>query len=92
MCNGRTGMALGFPYRMGDNLVAVKWRNDRKDWTQDGAARSFFGVDNCTEDEDYLVIVEGELDCLALAEAGVPNVVSVPNGAPAKVSDRKLSA
>jgi len=91
MCNGRTSTALGFPYRMGDNLVAVKWRNERKDWTQDGAARSFFGVDNCTEDEDYLVIVEGELDVLALAEAGVPNVVSVPNGAPAKVSSRTVS-
>src|SRR5690606_13864173 len=28
-----------------------------------------------------LVIVEGEIDALTLDEAGVPNVVSVPNGA-----------
>ena len=27
------------------------------------------------------VIVEGEMDVLALHEAGVPNVISVPNGA-----------
>ena len=34
-----------------------------------------------------IIIVEGEMDKLSLNEAGIWNVVSVPNGAPAKVSD-----
>lgn len=34
-----------------------------------------------------LYIVEGEMDALSLIEAGVPNVLSVPDGAPAKAID-----
>jgi twinkle protein len=30
---------------------------------------------------EYCVIVEGEMDALSLHEAGIHNVVSVPNGA-----------
>jgi DNA primase len=31
--------------------------------------------------DDYVVIVEGEIDALSLASVGVPNVVSLPDGA-----------
>jgi twinkle protein len=37
-----------------------------------------------------VVIVEGEMDKLALEEAGVRNVVSVPDGAPARVREGDL--
>jgi twinkle protein len=50
----------------------------------DGAPRTFwypFGPPDPTKD---LYIVEGEMDALSLAEAGIANVVSVPNGAPDK--------
>lgn len=41
-----------------------------------------FGMDKC-EGRDQLVITEGQLDSLSLAEAGIRNAVSVPNGASA---------
>lgn len=34
--------------------------------------------------EDIMIVVEGEIDVLSFMEAGITNVVSVPDGAPAK--------
>lgn len=86
--------AIGFVY---GNNEAVKWRslNDKR-FTQDGAARSLWGLDalrNVSEIET-LVITEGEVDCLTVASAEIDNVytVSVPNGAPQKVSNRSIDA
>lgn len=39
---------------------------------------------------EEVIIVEGELDKLALNEAGFPNVLSVPDGAPSKPHDGPL--
>ena len=38
------------------------------------------------------MIVEGEIDALTGVECDIPNVVSVPSGAPLKVADGKVSA
>ena len=40
-------------------------------------------------DGDTMVICEGEMDCLAFAEAGI-QAVSIPNGAVNKVVDGKV--
>jgi twinkle protein len=40
-----------------------------------------FGRDLCTFDEPYLIITEGQCDAMAVYQMGLPNVVSVPNGA-----------
>jgi twinkle protein len=40
----------------------------------------FWGLPNC-EGQDEVIIVEGELDALALHACGITNVLSVPNGA-----------
>jgi twinkle protein len=37
-----------------------------------------------------IIIVEGEMDKLALYEAGIHNVVSVPDGAPGEVKQGEL--
>jgi len=86
--------AIGFVYGEKDNPSAVKWRSvTSKAYTQDGAAREFFGLESLPNDFDTLVIVEGELDVLSvqtsLSACGTKGigVVSVPNGAPLKVSD-----
>ena len=80
--------AVGFVY---GEQEAIKWRSlQGKNFTQDGAARWFWGIDQVEPEAKTLVIVEGECDVLACATAGIPNVVSVPNGAPPKVSDRKV--
>ena len=79
--------SIGFVY--GENFdepEAIKWRGiEKKCFTQEGAAQSFYGLKQLPEDIETLVIVEGELDVLALATAGVASV-SCPNGAPQKVS------
>lgn len=79
--------SIGFVYGENpDKPTAVKWRaTDKKCFTQEGAAQSFFGLEQLPEDLETLVIVEGELDVLAMATAGIP-AVSCPNGAPQKVS------
>jgi twinkle protein len=80
--------AIGFPYYRDGNLVAVKYRSiEGKDFTQDsGGAHDFFGIDHIIPGKP-IIIVEGEMDCLSGIEAGLENVVSVPGGAPQKVSD-----
>ena len=79
--------SIGFVYGENKNEPdAIKWRGaEKKCFTQEGAAQSFYGLEQLPEDIETLVIVEGELDVLALATAGIPSV-SCPNGAPMKVS------
>lgn len=82
--------AIGFVYGDPRQPEAIKWRStQQKEFTQQGAARSFFGVNQLSPDASELVICEGEMDVLALASAGIA-AVSVPNGAPAKVKDGKV--
>lgn len=82
--------AIGFVYGDPRQPEAIKWRSTvEKHFTQQGAARSLFGLNQLPADITDLVICEGEMDVLALASAGIP-AVSVPNGAPAKVTDGKV--
>lgn len=65
---------------------AIKWRaTEKKCFTQEGAAQSFYGLEQLPDELETLIIVEGELDVLAMATAGIP-AISCPNGAPMKVS------
>tara|TARA_R110002126_G_scaffold49359_2_gene136766 strand:+ start:1340 stop:3100 length:1761 start_codon:yes stop_codon:yes gene_type:complete len=80
--------AIGFVY--GDK-EAVKWRSiEGKHFTQDGAARTLWGIEALSVDAKQIVICEGETDRLALGSSGVCDTVSVPNGAPQKVSGKKV--
>ncbi|KAI8524647.1 hypothetical protein RHMOL_Rhmol13G0164800 [Rhododendron molle] len=47
--------------------------------------RIFYGLDDI-KGADEIIVVEGEIDKLSMEEAGFLNCVSVPDGAPAKVS------
>jgi twinkle protein len=87
----RNSDAIGFPYYREGKLVAVKYRSfPEKAFTQDaGGAHDFFGLD-LLEKGKPIIIVEGEIDCLTLMEAGINNVVSVPSGAPIKVADGRV--
>jgi twinkle protein len=83
--------AIGFPYFRDGALIAAKYRSfPEKDFTQDaGGAHDFFGL-HLVEKGKPLIIVEGEIDCLTLMQAGIENAVSVPAGAPIKVADGKV--
>src|SRR6185312_5711216 len=73
-------------------VVNIKFRTAEKDFTQSKGGKSIFYLIDKVDREhgDRLVIAEGELDALSLWQAGVENAVSVPNGAPAEVSDKPI--
>jgi len=78
---GKIEHAIQFNYFVGDQLVNVKYRDGRKNFKlYKGAEKVFYNI-NSIVGYEYCVIVEGEMDVLALHEAGVTNAVSVPNGA-----------
>lgn len=57
-----------------------KARDKNKEWCEAGTKPILFGMDQCV-DREYLVITEGQIDSLTLAQCGVKNAVSVPTGA-----------
>ena len=78
---GKTENVIKFNYFIGDQLINVKYRDGRKNFKlYKGAEKIFYNINSIVGFE-YCVIVEGEMDVLALHEAGISNVVSVPNGA-----------
>jgi twinkle protein len=78
---GKNENAIQFNYFMGDQLINVKYRDGRKNFKLfKGAEKVFYNI-NSTVGYDWCVIVEGEMDVLALHEAGIKNAISVPNGA-----------
>jgi len=83
--------AIGFVYGDRNQPDAIKWRAfEKKAFTQDNAARTFYGLELLAEAPKEIIIVEGEADAVALCSIGIP-AVSVPNGAPMKVSGGRIS-
>ena len=77
-----------FPfYDEHDTLRFIKYRNARhkpgdknKEWCEADTMPILFGMTQCSG-FDRLIITEGQMDSLSVAEAGFDNAVSVPNGA-----------
>ena len=70
-----------FNYYMGDQLINIKYRDGRKNFKlYKGAEKVFYNIDSVVG-YDWCIITEGEMDVLALHEAGIKNCISVPNGA-----------
>lgn len=83
---------LVFPYSSGGKPYAQKVRAfPDKLFTQVGAAATLWLSDQVQGGDD-LFVVEGEIDALSVREVGHKSVVSVPNGAPVKVSDRPVNS
>ena len=78
--------AICFPYFDQGKLLNIKRRTlDKKFWLEGGAKLVLYGLDSIKMSNNLtLVIVEGEMDKLALETCGVENVLSVPNGAVAR--------
>jgi twinkle protein len=78
---GKEENTIKFNYFMGNKLINIKYRDGAKNFKlYKGAEKIFYNI-NSIVNHDTCVIVEGEIDALSLHEAGVPNVISVPNGA-----------
>lgn len=72
---------IHFNYFRNSILTQVKYRGAQKTFKlHKGAELILYNIDSI-KDQDECYWVEGEPDALAMIEAGITNVVSVPNGA-----------
>ncbi|KAI3436985.1 uncharacterized protein J3R85_005925 [Psidium guajava] len=78
-----------FTYKRKGQLVGCKYRTLDKKFRQKGINKALYGLDDIAE-ADEIIIAEGEIDKLSMEEAGFINCVSVPSGAPCKVSNKEL--
>lgn len=85
-----TDNILVFPFVDDKNIVrCIKYRktdfdktkDKNKEWFEKDTRPILFGIQNATFFNEPLVVCEGQLDSLSVAQAGVHNAVSVPNGA-----------
>lgn len=59
-----------------------KTKDKNKEWCEKDCRPILFGMDQCsTETSDTIIMTEGQIDSLSVAEAGIQNAVSVPTGA-----------
>lgn len=86
-CNAEGNIV--FPFYRDDKLVYTKFRSPYphtaesrmpKEWAGRDEESILFGMDKATDITKPLYITEGMIDALALHEAGVENVTSVPSG------------
>ncbi len=78
---GKEMNTVQFPYFLDGELVNIKYRTgDKKFKMVQGAELTPYNIDSI-KDCDTAYLVEGEGDCLSFIEAGIDNVISVPNGA-----------
>ena len=78
---GKQENTIQFNYVIGSQLINVKYRDGRKNFKlYKGAEKVFYNI-NSIIGYDECIITEGEMDVCAFHEAGVKNVISVPNGA-----------
>lgn len=72
---------IQFNYFRDEKLVNIKYRDAAKNFKLfKNAELIFYGL-NDIKDKKQIIIVEGEMDKLAMGSAGIFNVISVPNGA-----------
>lgn len=82
-------LTINFNYFRNDELINIKYRAKDKDFKMHKDAELIFYNLDGIKDADICYIVEGEMDALSLIQAGIKNVVSVPNGA--TISTNNLS-
>lgn len=77
-----------FPFYNERNEVEfIKYRNpdpkpgEAKEWSEKNCKPILFGMAQCNLENKTLIITEGQIDSLSVAEAGIENAVSVPTGA-----------
>lgn len=56
-------------------------RDKNKEWCEKNCKPILFGMKQCSDNREHLVITEGQIDSLSVAAAGIENAVSVPTGA-----------
>ena len=81
---------LVFPFKDQDGEMRfIKYRNmtfkkgdpGSKEWCEKDCMPILFGMAQCNTNNKTLIITEGQIDSLSVAEVGFDNAVSVPTGA-----------
>ncbi len=70
-----------FNYFLDNDLINIKFRGKEKDFKLNKNSKLIFYNLDAIKNEKEVVICEGEVDAMSYHEAGIYNVVSVPNGA-----------
>ena len=79
-----------FPFRDGTGeMVFIKYRNTDperieqygKEFTEKNCKPILYGMYQCNLENPTLILTEGQIDSLSVAECGIENAVSVPTGA-----------
>ena len=87
---GEEVRCIAFPYWQDGEVFNVKYRSLDKQFSQEkDAQKTLYGIDAIIEgwdDSKTIVFVEGEMDVLALADAGI-NAVTLPDGASKSVKN-----
>ena len=58
-----------------------KSKDTNKEWCEKNCKPILFGMYQCNLENKTLIITEGQIDSLSVAQAGIDNAVSVPTGA-----------
>ena len=91
---GRETLCMAFPYYRNGELLNVKYRDARKNMSQEKDPEPcLWNLDNAAG-ADVIYITEGEIDALTLVEVGFVSAVSVDRGAPQPKdahTDKKLA-
>jgi twinkle protein len=88
---GKEVPAFAVPYKSEGRPTKLKIRSypEKMFCWSGGGAETFLNIDSINVEEP-VYIVEGEIDYLTCIEYGFTNVVSVPNGAPMKVTNNAV--
>ena len=79
---------ISFPFYDAEGILrTVKYRSlgwkkgcgQAKEWFEKDTMPILFGMNRCTG-RDRVVVTEGQIDAMSLAQAGIANAVSVPGG------------
>lgn len=62
------------------NTAYQKGQEGSKEWCEKDCKPILFGMYQCNPDNKTLIMTEGQIDSLSVAEAGFENAVSVPTG------------
>jgi len=73
--------AIVFNYFQDGTLVHEHYRSGAKDFTQmPNGMQTLYNIDSMKGNK-YVIITEGQMDCMSMHEVGFESVVSVPSGA-----------
>lgn len=82
-------LATAFVYRQNGHVMMIKYRDRKKNFSiEEGSKVIPWGLDWIRHEKECF-IVEGEIDCLSMHQAGFYNTVSVPTGTTISPKERK---